>query len=823
MPCAHGIVLVCLIQASATVTVTKPTFMIKNYIKIAWRNLWKNRVFTILNLGGLTMSLVACLVISFWVKSELSYDDAAKNADRVYRVALNFKAKGQPDKLFALTAPPLAPVMVKDIPEIDKAVRFEQYGALMGYKNEHFFSSNFLFADSTFFDVFGFPLVQGDAHTALNGPNSVVITESVAKKYFGNEDAVGKTLTCNDTMLLKVTAVAKDLPATTHFKFDLVCAFRVLEKNNIDNVTNWWNDDYYTYISLKDPAQAKAVDAKVLNIMDKYNHKENEASGFTGEHFLQPLKSIHLQSNLRNELAPNGSITALRIFIAIAIFLLLVACINYINLATATSFKRAKEIGIRKVAGAMLGQLIAQFLSESILIAFMALTLASVLTYAALPLFNAFAATQLTVNFTWPLILNMAGFALGLGVVAGIYPAFYLSQAKPIKVLKNIIDKKGGMLNLRRALVVFQFSLSVVLIIATIVALQQLHYMQTKNLGLNNQQVLAIPLRNQQESFNEGVLKTALAGVRGVSGITASSTTPGKTLNNITTLPEGVPVTETQSMGTLVVDHDFIKTYQLTMAAGRAFSLDHPTDSANFILNETAVKEIGWGKPENAIGKKFNWGLGKEGVIIGVVKDFHYNSLQQKVQPVVMHILPLRFGWYGYLSVKINTANARQTIANIESTWKTVLPAHPFTYFFVDEDYNKQYEAEQRLSNLSIVFAMLTILISCLGLFGLVMVAVQQRIKEIGVRKVLGASVSGIATLLSKDFLKLVAIAIVVALPAGWWLMNEWLKEFAYHVNVEWWVFVVAAFIAVLIAVATVSIRAIKAAMANPVKSLKVE
>jgi putative ABC transport system permease protein len=797
--------------------------MIKNYFITAWRNLMRNKAFTILNLGGLTISLAACLVIFFWVKNEFSYDAAATNGSRVYRVALNFKAKGQPDKQFALTAAPLGPVLAKDIPEIDKVTRFETYSALLGYKNTRFFTDQFLFADSTFFDVFGFPLIKGNPHDVLNGPNSAVITEGAAKKYFGGEDPIGKTLKCNDTLLLKVAGIAKDVPATTHFTFEIVCAFRVLEVNGIDNTTGWWNDDYYTYLSLKNPRNVAAVNAKIYNIMDKYDHKENEAAGFTDLHFLQPLKSIHLQSNLRDELNANGSLTAVRILIAIAVFLLLVACVNYINLTTATSFKRAKEIGIRKVAGAQLKQLIAQFLSESVLIAIIALILAAGLAFIAMPGFNAAANTQLHIQFTWQIGIILIGFAVALGVVAGIYPAFHLSQAKPVKVFKNITEKRGSLLSLRRALVVFQFTLSVILIIATIVALQQLHYMQTQNLGFNQQQIVGIPLRTPKESFTSDILKKEMTKDAGVLMACASSRTPGHTLNNITTLPEGVPVIATQSMGTLIVDHNFIKTYGMEMAAGRPFSVEYPTDSSNFILNETAVREIGWGKPENAIGKKFNWGLGKKGIIVGVVKDFHFNGLQQKVGPVVMHIMPLYSDWYGYMSVKINAANASATIARLQNIWKKILPDDPFNYSFVDEDYNRQYETEKRLGNLSIIFSILTIFISCLGLFGLVMVAVSQRTKEIGVRKVLGASVSGIAGLLSADFLKLVIIAILIASPVAWWLMNVWLAGFAYHIHIEWWVFAGAALIAVIIAIATVSIRAVKAAIANPVKSLRTE
>ena len=799
--------------------------MFRNYFKIAWRNLWRSKTFSLLNLSGLTISLAACLIIFFWVKNELNYDTAGVNADRVYRVALTLQAKGQPDKQFALTAAPLAPVLVKDFPEIKSAVRFEQYAASVNYKTEHFFSNKFLFADSTFFDVFGYPMLKGDPHTALTGSNSVVITESLAKKYFGNEDAIGKVITVNDTIPLKVTGIAKDIPATNHFYFDIVCSFGVLENEGIDNTTNWWNDACYTYILLNNKNDARALDGKITNIMDKYNGKQNKAMGMNGLHFLQPLKSIHLHSDLRNEINPNGSFTALQIFIVIAVFLLIVACINYINLTTATSFKRAKEIGIRKVAGASLKQLISQFLSESVLISFAAMLLAVGLAEICLSLFNRIAGTQIsfTESISLNVILYLVGFTAVLGMIAGIYPALYLSNTRPVKVLKNVIDKKGNLLSLRKALVVFQFTLSVILIAATIIAWQQLNYMQSQDLGFTKEQVVTIPLRTQTQSLAKEILKKKIEKNAGAIAVTTSSSTPGKTLNNIVTLPEGVPQDQLQSMSTLVVDYDFLNTYQLKMAAGRFFSPGYGTDSSAFVLNETAVKEIGWGKPENAIGKGFEWGLGKKGKIVGVVKDFHFNSLQQKVAPVVMHMMPLNSGWYGYVSARINTKNVQQTIRSIQDDWKEILPEEPFDYFFVDEDYNKQYEAEQRLSSLSVMFSILTIFISCLGLFGLVMVAVNQRTKEIGVRKVLGASVTGITALLSKDFLKLVAISILIATPVSWWLMHQWLTSFAYRIEVKWWVFVLAAVIAICIALVTVSVRAVKAATVNPVKSLRTE
>lgn len=797
--------------------------MFKNYFKTVVRNLWKNKTFTLLNLGGLTISLAGCFLIFLWVNNELNYDTAGINADRVYRVALTVRATGQPDKQQATTSGRLEGVLVNDFPEVEKTVRVRKINTLIGRNNDQFFSDKFFYADSTFFDVFGYPLLEGNPHTALEGTNSVVVTEAIAKKFFGTaENAIGKTITCNDTILLNITGVAKDIPANNHFVFDMVCSFNVLKQLKVDHVNNWWWCSFYTYILLKDADDTALLESKIANIMDKYN---GNAPGLIGLHFLQPIKRIHFHSNIKGEINTNGSITSLRIFITIAIFLLIVACINYINLTTAASFKRSKEIAMRKVTGAKSWQLITQFLSESILTVIVVLLLGISLALICLPFFNGLTGTLLFASdyFSWNVLLFLIVFAIVVGVIAGAYPAFYLSQFHPVKVFKNVTETKGSLLSFRKALVVFQFILSVVLIVATIIVSQQLHYMQSQNLGFDKEQVVVIPLRDKMERNEQEIIKNEIERNSNITLVSASSSTPGRDLSNTMVLPEGVPKDKIKTMSTLVVDYNFINAYKLSMAAGRAFSQKFSGDSSAFILNETAVKELGWDNPQNAIGKRFNWGLGKEGTIIGVAKDFYFNSLQQKVKPVVMHIMPANSGWYNYVSVRVNTQNVQQTIAFLQAKWGALFPAHPFDYFFADEDYNKQYQAEQRLSTLTILFSGLTIFISCLGLLGLVIVMVSQRVKEIGVRKVFGASVGSIAVLLSKDFVKLVIIASLIAFPVAWWAMSKWLQSFAYRITISWWVFAVAGIIALLIALITVSSQAIKAAMANPVKSLRTE
>ncbi len=799
--------------------------MFKNYFKIAWRSLWKNKTFTALNLGALTVSLAACVVIYFWIDNELSYDTSATNADRVFRVALTIHAENQPDKHYAQTAPPLMPVLLKDFPEIEKAVRIDQAIPLISYNQQHLFAENFFYADAAFFEVFGYPLVKGDPHTVLNNTNAAVITESMAKKIFGTKKPIGQVITMNDTIPLTVSGIAKDLPLNNHFNFDIITSMKVLERQLGPNLMGtWWFDRFHTYILLKNPANAAALNTKIANIIDKYNAKQNKEFGLTGTHFLQPLKSIHLHSDLQDELKPNGDIQSLRILGWIAAFLLLVACINYVNLTTATSFNRAKEIGVKKVAGASFSQLMTQFLIEAVLLSFMATALAVVLAVTVMPLFNQLTDTQINAGaqVSPQFIAAMLFLSILLGIAAGFFPSFYLSRIKPLITIRKTFIKHGTSFSLRKVLVVFQFSVTVALIIATIVAWQQLHYMLTQDLGFNKEQVLNIPLHNRTEKESREVVKKEFTTVAGITSVCASESTPGgNTLAMSMVRPEGVPKDRVQTMGTLVIDFNFIKTYQLKMAAGRAFSREYGSDSSAYILNEAAVKEFGWGKPENAIGKNFYWG-NSEGKIIGVVKDFHFNSLQTTVQPMLMLIRPEWFS-YNNISVRIPRQNIKATMQSLEAAWKRVLPNHPFEYSFVDEEYNKQYKTEQQLSSLSVIFSTLIIFISCLGLLGLTMVAVSQCTKEIGVRKVLGASVSNITALLSKDFVKLVLIAVVTASPIAWWLMNKWLQGFAYRTNINWWVFVVAGLLALFIALATISFQSIKAALANPVKSLRTE
>jgi len=800
--------------------------MLRNYFRIAWRNLWKNRTFTILNLGGLTISLAACLIIFLWASDEINYDKAAANGDRVFRAALILKVKDQPDKSFAVTAPQLAGVMKKDIPEVEKSIRIIPSKVLVTQHDNGFYPKQFIFADPDFFAVFGYKLIKGNPNTVLADMHSAVVTESMAKQLFGDEDPIGKTISFSDTCIATVTGVAADLPDNTHFHFEIVCSFKYFESlvGGPNNLGGWWNDSYYTYVLLKDAKSKDVVDAKIAHIIDKYNHEGNVKAGLDGIHYLQPLRDIHLHSNLRSELNPNGSLSSLRIFIGIAIFLLVVACINYINLSTATSLKRAREIGMRKVVGAEWIQLVSQFLSESVLTAFIALLLALGLAQLVLPAFNTIAQTQISFSghITWQFVGALTIFIIVIGIISGMYPALFLSRVKPANAFKNTSEKSKALLPFRKVLVVFQFTLSILLIVATIIAVQQLNYMRSQNIGLDKDQVVAIPVRNYAAQLQLVPLIKELEKKSGVISVTGSSATPGENLANIVVLPEGVADDKMQTMSTLVLDFDFINTYKLNIASGRAFSKDFGEDSSAFMLNETAVKDLGWTNT-NAIGKNFNWGLGKKGKVIGVVRDFHFNSLQSKIPAIVMHVLPVRVGWYGFISVRLKTQNASEVLNALQEGWKTILPSFPFEYYFVDEDYDKQYKNERRLSSLAVVFSALTIFISCLGLFGLVLIAVSRRTKEIGIRKVLGASVGGIATLISKDFLKLVALAILIAIPAGWWLMNEWVNDFPYHTQIHGWVFVAAAVIAVLIAIATISLHAISAALANPVKSLRSE
>jgi len=787
--------------------------MFKNYLKTAFRSLLKNKGFTAINILGLALGLTTCLLIVFYVFDELGYDRYNIKYDRIYRVNTDLKY-GSNETSFAITAAPVADALLKEFPEVEKSTRIGG-GVNIRFKkgNEAIDEKNGFYCDNAIFDIFTLPLIQGDPKTALKEPNSMVISRSLALKYFNTVNAVGKTmLLISDSSLHKVTGVMENMPAQSHFKADLFLGMG-------PNTNHSWNGfNTGTYILLKQGADSKKLESKFAALMRRnattpaFDYNKFEANGNYIRLNLTPLADIHLHSNKQRELGINGNVQYVYIFSGIVIFILVLACINFMNLSTARSANRAREVGVRKVLGSSRKYLIAQFLSESVIVTLAATIIAVFAAWAVLPLFNQVSGKSLTIGaqtFTW-LLPAMLVIIVVVGVLAGAYPAFYLSAFQPIQVLKGKLATgfKGGFL--RGFLVVFQFSISIFLIIGTLVIFNQLNYIRNKDLGFNRNRVLII---KNAYAVDQKILKQQLKQLPGVMNGTLTHYLPTSNLSmlNYVTAGENKKI-ETQFWQ---VDEDYINTMGMKLVQGRNFNEQFRSDSSAVIINETMAKTIGYkGDP----GAKIN--DGKDYKIIGVVKDFNFSSLRDNVTPMM---LVMNTDWFASLSVRINTNNLPALMQKIEDNWTAMQPGLHIDYSFMDDDFNALYNSEQRMGKLFIIFTTLAIIIACLGLFGLAAYAAEQRTREVSIRKVLGASVSAISTMLSKDFVRLVAISIIIATPLAWLVMQKWLQGFAYRQNIQWWVFVVTAIGALVIAVITVSYQAIKAALVNPADSLRGE
>ncbi|MBS1916731.1 MAG: ABC transporter permease [Bacteroidetes bacterium] len=811
--------------------------MIKNYLKIAWRNLRKNKVFSIINIVGLAIGLSCFLLITLYVLDELSYDKYFKNAKNIYRINAHIRFGGA-DLNFPVSSDMMGQLLKKDYPQIEDYVRiYNSNGNKLVKKGNDFINEyKVCHADSTFFRIFDLPVIAGDVKNALNEPNTVVVTEKIAKKYFGTTDAVGKIIETNDhnKTLYKITAVIKDIPHNTHFDFEFFFSMK-----NVDY--NWGqllSHNFHTYLLLKPGTDYKAFEKKFEEYIDRYCLPEAKQymqinsmddfrkAGNKLEYDLTPLTKIHLYSSLQFEFLPGGNVQYVYIFSAVALFILVIACINFMNLTTARSANRAKEVGIRKVLGTEKKDLIAQFLVECTLMVVLSLLIAVAIAYIVLPLFNNVANKDMSLlSLFSPVILPLLiALPFVVGLLAGSYPAFFLSSFRPIEVLKgklNLGSKSGG---LRSILVVFQFATSIILIIGTVVIYRQLHYIQTKNLGFNKSQVLivngAYSLKNNVQAFKEDVLK-----ITGVNSGTASSFLPVSSSSRNDNTFSSSQVMDAKNgfdMQTWAVDYDYVKTMGMDIIKGRNFSKDFGSDSNAVIINETVAKTLGYADP---IGKKIyslyyspnNQKVGYE--IIGVVKNFNFETLKQNVGMLGLFLKPEP----GLVSFKVNATNIPDILKQVENKWKAMAPGMPYSYRFLDESFNEMYNSEQRIGKIILIFSTLAIMVACLGLFGLSTFIAEQRTKEIGIRKVLGASVTGLVQMLSKDFVRLVLIAFVIAAPVSWYFMNKWLQDFAYRTTISWWIFLIAAIIAVSIAVITVSFQAIRAALMNPVKSLRSE
>ena len=797
--------------------------MIRNYLKIAVRTLLKNKGFTFINILGLALGLAICLLIIFFVVDELSYDWYNTKYERIYRVNTDLKYNGTVS-YFAGSPIPLADALAREFPEVEKAVRITPAVNIRFKKGNETVREDgaTFYCENGIFDIFTFPMLSGDPKTALTEPNAVVITESMAKKYFNRTNVVGETLfLVTDSSSHKITGVMRDMPQQSHFKINFLLASFPVGKGNWNSIS-----PFKTFILLKPGTDHKHFEAKLNPLMDRnlvhadFDYKKFKLSSNYFKLSLIPLKDIHLPSNRQGELGINGNIQYIYIFSAVAIFILLLACINFMNLSTARSANRAREVGVRKVLGSSRRHLVFQFLAESLIVTFVAAFIAVLTAWALLPLFNHFSNKELSITLqtlSW-LLPALFIIVLFVGILAGSYPAFFLSAFQPVDVLKGKLSAgfKGGAL--RSTLVVFQFSISIFLIIGTLVIYNQLHYIQNKDLGFNRSQVLTINSVNTLN--NTQLFKQQIKQLPGVVNATLTSYLPVGGYRSIGFI--STDQNNGQSTQLWKVDEDYLNTMGIELKQGRGFSAQLKTDSSAVVINETAAKILGYhGDPVN---KSLYTGVGKDikkkYTVIGVVKDFNFSSLRDNVEPLVM---VMENDWLARLSVRVNTNNLPAMLARIEATWKTAAPHEHFEYSFMDADFDALYRTEQRMGNLFIAFTTLAVFIACLGLFSLAAYAAEQRNKEIGIRKILGAGVSTIVTMLSKDFIKLVFISIIIATPLAWLIMNKWLQGYAYRQNIQWWMLLSAAVGALVIAFATISSQSFKAARSNPVDSLRSE
>lgn len=800
--------------------------MLKNYFLIAWRNLWKNKVFSTINILGLSAGLACCILITLFIQQELSFDKFNAKANNIYRITSDMEAAGSKTSL-AVTPAPWAPLMKKDFPGIKEYVRLlKDEKVLIGRPGEqHYYETDLLFADSTLFNVFSIGLQTGDLHRALERPNSIVLTEETARKYFGNLDPIGKTLEVNSfgrNLTVEVTGIANNVPATSHFRFNSIVSMQTLG----DLSSLWSFHMFQSYLLLNEQVSPAEIEKKFPGFVAKYIVNNPQADGKNDIH-LQPLTSIHLHSHLMGEIGTNSNSTYVYVFAGVALFILLIACFNFTNLSTARSLTRAKEVGLRKVVGAVKKQLFTQFLSESSLFALIALLIATIVAKLALPFFNQLSGRELQLNLqhNGVLLAVLLLLVVIVGLLAGLYPAAVLSAFKPIEVLKGKFMRSGRGVSLRKILVTLQFAVSIVLIASTFLVRQQLNFMQNTELGFNKENVMILTLPRDTDSAKLETFKASLLNQKDIRSIAASSTVPSDKVPVNQVNDGGTDLSKALSMQMLFTDADFVRTLNMQMVAGRDFNKNMSTDkTAGFLINEEAVKKFGWKTPQNAIGKTVQWvqpnAVLKSGTVIGVVKDFHITPLKSSVQPLVMHQFPQRFQ---YLYVRFNQRRAENVLSSVQKDFAAFYPKQSLEYSFLDETLNKLYSSEKKLGMIFSLFSLLAIFIACLGVLGLSLYSIQQRLKEIGIRKVLGASVFRITVELMKEFAKPVLFAALIATPLAWWAMNKWLEDFAYRITINWTVFLLTTLIVVLVAVLTMGIQSVKAALSNPVKSLRTE
>lgn len=793
---------------------------------MVWRNLWKNKLFSLINIAGLSAGLACCILIFLFVQHELSYDKFNKQAANIYRLRSDMESNGGKTSL-AVTPAPWAPLMKKDFPEIREYTRLlKDEKAQVGRPGEQqFYETGMLYADATFFQIFSLHLDRGDQRRALEKPNSIVLTAEAARQYFGKADPIGKTLEVNSygrSFNLEVTAIARKMPAASHINFHALVSMQTL-----GDLSNLWSFHMFqSYLLLNNEVAQPELEKKFAGFVKKYILNNPQADG-SNDIYLQRLTDIHLHSHLTGELGPNGDIMYVYGFAGVAVFILLLACFNFTNLTTASSLARAKEVGLRKVMGSGKRQLLFQFMGETAFFTFISLLLAILLSYLFLPVFSRLSGRELSPGGSD--VYSLAGMLVALLVVvsllAGLYPALVLSAFKPIEILKGKFTRSSKGVSFRKFLVTLQFAVSIALIACTLLVNGQLRFLQNKKLGFDKENVVVLTLPRNADSMRLQSFKTALLANKAIRSVAASSAVPNDQIAINQVNDGSADLSKALSMQMLFTDAGFARTLHMQLVAGRDISNELVTDkAAGFVLNEEAVKKLGWKSPQQAIGKTVQWVqpnmVLKSGQVIGVVKDFHITPLRSAVQPLVMHYFPQRFQ---YLYVRFDQSRATDVISLLQQQFKSFYTNQSFEYNFLDDALNNLYTSEKKLGLIFTCFSSMAIFIACLGVLGLSLYSIRQRVKEIGIRKVLGASVPTITIALIREFVQPVLIAAVIASPLAWWVMNKWLQDFAYRIPIGWPVFLLATALVLLLAVLTMLAQSIQAALANPVKSLRTE
>ncbi len=801
--------------------------MFKNYLKIAVRNINKNRGYSFLNIMGLAVGIAVCILIFTYIVFELNFDRFHDNADDIYRLTLQASFAGQ-NLHTATSSAPAAAAITSDYPEVVNAARFYDAARVpVAYGNKTFIEEEMLYGDNSVFEIFTFPIINGDNKTPLVRPFTAVISEGIARKYFEDEDPVGKILKMNNISDYEITAVMKNIPPDSHIDFDILLSFETLYSKRKGQVEAWVPLNYHTYVLLQENYDHNLLNAKMPDFIQRYMGDLLKAIGGTGIYELQPFTDIHLHSHLESEMSANSSYYYIYIFAVTAVLILLLACINFMNLSTARSLSRAREIGIRKVMGSYKGNLIRQFLGEAVLYSVVSLVIALFIVKLSMPFFRTITGREIAFSYIEPVWLLPVFFlaAVGVGIIAGSYPAFFLSSFKPIEVLKNKIGRTGmSDIKIRNSLVVFQFVISIALIIGTLVIYQQLIFMKEERLGFNKENVLVIPLKGNIDRGSVPRIQEKIMQHNGISSVTFSSKALFGEQSGDIFIADGSADEHTIIMGNINTDHEFLETAQLELIDGRNFSPELISEENKAVLiNETAARRFGM---EDPVGKKIVHltDTGPEGrhvkTVVGLVKDFHIQSMHSLIEPIVIN-----FGLWdlNFMMVRIESGNPSDVFQYLEKCWEEIDPVHSFDYYFLDEAYDRQYRAEEKLVQIFTNFSLLGILIACLGLLGLSAYSAQQKTKEIGIRKVLGAKVSGILYMLNRELLKLIAIAAGIACPVSYILITKWLENFPYRMEPGPSVFILSLVIIIIIAIITVLVQAVKAALANPVRSLRYE